>query len=120
MRGSLSLLLGLGVFYIFVEMGWGLVISAVVTTQGQAFIASLFWLMLESILSGQILPVENMPRTVQTAAQLMPSTHFSAITRYIMLRGSTLTDLWPQVIALAILGVVLYVLAASRLRKRMD
>jgi hypothetical protein len=51
-----------------------------------------------------------MPRTVQAAAQLMPSTHFSAITRSIMLRRSTLADLWPQVIALA----------ATRLRKRLD
>jgi ABC-2 type transport system permease protein len=118
LRGSLALLLMLGAFYICVEMGWGLVISAVVRTQGQAFIASLFWLLLESILSGQILPVENMPRAVQAAAQLMPSTHFSAITRHIMLRGSTLPDLWPQVIALAGLGLALYALAATRLQKR--
>ncbi len=120
LRGALSLLLILGAFYIFVEMGWGLVISAIVKTQGQAFLASLFWLLLESILSGQILPVENMPRTVQAVAQLMPSTHFSAITRSIMLRGSALADLWPQVIALVILGLVLYALAAARLRKRLD
>jgi ABC-2 type transport system permease protein len=118
LRGSLSLLLMLGAFYIFVEMGWGLVISAIVRTQGQAFIATLFWLLLESILSGQILPVENMPRAIQAAAQLMPSTHFSAITRGIMLRGSTLPDLWPQVIALAALGLALYALAATRLQKR--
>jgi len=42
LRGALSLLLILGAFYIFVEMGWGLVISAIVKTQGQAFLASLF------------------------------------------------------------------------------
>jgi len=118
LRGSLSLLLMLGAFYIFVEMGWGLVISAIVRTQGQAFIATLFWLLLESILSGQILPVENMPRAIQAAAQLMPSTHFSAITRGIMLRGSALPDLWPQVITLAALGLALYALAATRLQKR--
>jgi ABC-2 type transport system permease protein len=119
LRGSLSLLLMLGAFYIFVEMGWGLVISCVVRTQGQAFIATLFWLLLESILSGQILPVENMPRAAQAVAQLMPSTHFSVITRGIMLRGSLLTDLLPQVIALAVLGFALYTLAATSLRKRM-
>jgi ABC-2 type transport system permease protein len=118
LRGSLALLLMLGAFFIFVEMGWGLVISAIVRTQGQAFIATVFWLLLESILSGQILPVENMPRAVQAAAQLMPSTYFSAITRGIMLRGSALPDLWPQVIGLAVLGLALYVLAATRLQKR--
>jgi ABC-2 type transport system permease protein len=118
LQRSLALLLLLGVFYIFVEMGWGLVISTIVKTQGQAFIASLFWLLLESILSGQMLPVENMPRAAQAAAQLMPSTHFSSITRCIMLRGSTLSDLWPQAIALAALGLALYAPAASSLQKR--
>ena len=118
MRGSLALLLLLGAFYIFVEIGWGLFISALVRTQGQAFIATLFWLLLESILSGQILPVENMPQAVQAVAHLMPSKHFSTITRGIMLRGSNVTHLWPQVIALACLGIGLYALAAARLRKR--
>jgi ABC-2 type transport system permease protein len=118
LRGSLSLLLTLGAFYIFVETGWGLVISTVVRTQGQAFIATLFWLLLESILSGQVLPVENMPRVAQCVARLMPSTHFSAITRGIMLRGSLLPDLFPQVAALTVLGFALYTLAASSLRKR--
>jgi len=120
MRGPLVLLMLLAVFYIFVEMGWGLVISAVAKTQGQAFLAAFFWIMLESILGGQILPVENMPPVVQVVARMMPNTHFSAIVRSIMLRGSTLTDLWPHVVAMAVLGVLLYTLAALCLRKRLD
>ncbi|HEY72795.1 MAG: hypothetical protein B6I35_07335 [Anaerolineaceae bacterium 4572_32.2] len=120
LRGSLALLMVLGAFYVLVELGWGLVISAVVRTQGQAFLAAYFWLILESILSGQILPVENMPRAVQWAAQLVPNTHFTVIVRGIMLKGSSLADLWPRVAALGVVGVVLYVLAATRLRKRLD
>ena len=120
LRGSLALLMVLGAFYILVELGWGLVISAVVRTQGQAFLAAYFWLILESILSGQILPVENMPRAMQWAAQLVPNTHFTVIVRGIMLKGSGLADLWPRVAALAILGIVLYFLAAVHLQKRLD
>jgi ABC-2 type transport system permease protein len=119
-RGSLVLLLGLAVFYILVEMGWGLFVSAVVRTQGQALLAAFFWLMLESILSGQVLSVENMPAVVRAVAQLAPNTHFATIVRSIMLRGAGLTDLWPQVIALAVLGILLYTAAAIRLRKRLD
>jgi ABC-2 type transport system permease protein len=119
-RGSLVLLLGLTVFYIFVEMGWGLFVSAVVRTQGQALLAAFFWLMLESILSGQVLPVENMPTVVRTVAQLAPNTHFAVIVRSIMLRGAGLTDLWPQVTMLVGLGIILYGLAAVRLKKRLD
>jgi ABC-2 type transport system permease protein len=120
LRGSAALLMGLAAFYIVVEMGWGLVISALARTQGQAFIAAFFWLMLESILSGQIVPVENMPNTVQAFARLLPSTHFTAIARSIMLRGSGLADLWPSVLALAGMGGALYVLASVRLRGRLE
>jgi ABC-2 type transport system permease protein len=120
MRGSTALLAGLAAFYIFVEMGLGLVISAVARTQTQAFMSSFFWLMLESILSGQILPVENMPRAVQFVARMVPNTHFSTIVRSIMLRGSTLRELWTHVVILAVTGVVLYTLAATRLKKRLD
>ncbi|MBN1976985.1 MAG: ABC transporter permease [Anaerolineae bacterium] len=119
-RGSLALLMALTIFYIFVEMGWGLFVSAVVRTQGQALLAAFFWLMLESVLSGQILPVENMPAIVRMVAQLAPNTHFAVIVRHIMLRGSGLADLWPQVAALVGLGCILYALAAVRLRKRLD
>ena len=119
-RGSVALLMALTVFYIFVEMGWGLLVSAAVRTPGQALMAAFFWLMLESILSGQILPVDNMPAAVQVAAQLAPNTHFTIIVRSIMLRGAGLADLWPQVIALGVLGTLLYLAAAIRLRKRLD
>jgi ABC-2 type transport system permease protein len=119
-RGSVMLLLVLTVFYIFVEMGWGLFVSAVVKTQGQALLAAFFWLMLESILSGQILPVDNMPAAVQAVAQLAPNTHFATIVRSIMLRGAGLIELLPQVIALGVLGILLYLAAAIRLRKRLD
>jgi ABC-2 type transport system permease protein len=120
LRGSLLLLLFLAAFYVFVELGWGLVISAVARTQAQAFLAAFFWMMLESVLSGQVLPVENMPAAVQALARLMPNTHFTVIVRSIMLKSSTLADLWPQVTALGLLGVALYALAAGRLRKRLD
>jgi ABC-2 type transport system permease protein len=120
LQGSLALLSILAAFYILVEMGCGLVISAVARTQGQAFLAAMFWIILESILSGQVLPVENMPSAVQFAARLLPNTHFAVIVRGIMLRGSTLADLWPQITALAVLGVGLYLLATTRLRKRLD
>ncbi|NIO72229.1 MAG: ABC transporter permease [Anaerolineae bacterium] len=120
LRGSLALLMILTGYYIFVELGWGLLISVVARTQGQGFLGAAFFVILEVILSGQVLPVEYMPRAAQVVSLLMPNRHYTAIVRGIMLKGSTLGDLWPQVIALGILGIILYALAANRLRKRMD
>lgn len=120
LRGSVTLLLALTAYYIFVEMGWGLLVSAVARTQGQGFLGAFFVVILEIILSGQVLPVEYMPRAVQTLAWLAPNRHYTAIVRDIMLKGSALADLWPQVVALGALGVMLYSFAAVRLRKRLD
>jgi ABC-2 type transport system permease protein len=120
MRGSVTLLMGLTVFYIFVEMGLGLIISVIAQTQGQALLAAFFWSLLERILSGQILPVENMPRPAQVAAQLAPLTHFTAIVRKIMLKGSGLTDLGTELLALTLLGIGLYAIATRRLTKTVE
>jgi ABC-2 type transport system permease protein len=120
LRGSLPLLMTLTAFYIFVEMGWGLLISAVARTQGQGFLGAFFVTILEIILSGQVLPVEYMPRAVQMIALLAPNRHYNVIVREIMLKGTALPGLWPQVVALGVLGTALYAVAAARLRKRLD
>jgi ABC-2 type transport system permease protein len=120
MRGSVGLLLALTVFYIFVEMGWGLLISATARTQGQGFLGAFIVVILEVILSGQILPVEYMPRAAQGLANLMPNRHYTAIVRDIMLKGSTLADLWPHLLTLGVVGLVLYVLVVNRLQKRLE
>lgn len=120
LRGSLVLLMVLTGYYIFVELGWGLLISVIARTQGQGLLVAFFLVMLEVILSGQILPVEFMPRPVQVVSYLAPNKHYTAIVRAVMLKGVGLSDLWPQVIALGVLGIVLYTVAAFRLRKRLD
>jgi ABC-2 type transport system permease protein len=120
LRGSLALLMVLTGYYIFVELGWGLLISVSAKTQGQGLLVAFFLVVLEVILSGQILPVEFMPRPVQMVSYLAPNKHYTAIVRAVMLRGVGLSDLWPQVIALGVLGVVLYTVAAFRLQKRLE
>ena len=120
LRGSLALLLVLTGYYIFVEMGWGLLVSAVARTQGQGFLAAFLIAVSEIILSGQVLPVEYMPWAAQLISYLMPNRHYTAIVREIMLKGSSLADLWPQVVALGILGLVLYTLAAKRLARGLE
>jgi ABC-2 type transport system permease protein len=101
-------------------MGLGLLISTIAHTQGQALLTAFLWTMLEAILSGQILPVENMPQTMQWLAQATPATHFTDIIRGVMLRGDAIGALWPQVGALTLIGMALYGFAATRLKKRLD
>ena len=120
MRGSLPLLLALTALYIFVEMGWGLLISATARTQGQGFLGAFIIVILEVIFSGQVLPVEYMPPVAQWLANVMPNQHYTAIVRNIMLKGTMLPDLWFHVTALIVVGLILYLLAVNRLQKRME
>jgi ABC-2 type transport system permease protein len=53
-------------------------------------------------------------------AQLAPLTHFTAIVRGIMIKGSGVSDLVPQLLALAALGTGLYAIATRRLKKRLE
>jgi ABC-2 type transport system permease protein len=107
-------------YYIFVEMGWGLLISVVTRTQGQAFLGAFFLVILNLILSGHILPVENMPPAVQMVSHMVANKHYNVIMQSIMLKGATLANLWPQIAMLAMLGVALYTLAAVSLRKQLE
>jgi ABC-2 type transport system permease protein len=120
LRGSLALLMILTGYYILAEMGWGLLVSTIAKTQGQSLLGGYIVGIVEVILSGRVLPVGYMPRAAQVLSLLMPSRHYTTIVRGIMLKSSTLGDLWPQVAILGVLGVLLYALAAKRLRKGLD
>jgi ABC-2 type transport system permease protein len=119
-QGSLTLLMGLTAYYVLVEMGWGLLISTIARTQGQSLMGAFVLSVVEIILSGRVLPVAYMPRITQAVSLVMPNRHYTAILRGIMLKDYALTDLWPQLVSLAVLGIVLYAVAALRLQKRLE
>lgn len=119
-RGSLTLLMGLTAYYVLVEMGWGLLISTIAQTQGQSLMGAFILCVVEIILSGRALPVAYMPRITQVVSLVMPNRHYTPILRGVMLKDYALTDLWPQLVSLAVLGVVLYAVAAFRLQKRLE
>jgi ABC-2 type transport system permease protein len=119
-QGSLALLMGLTAYYILVEMGWGLLISTVARTQGQSLMGAYILCVVEIILSGRVLPVVYMPWITQAVSLAMPNRHYTTILRGIMFKDYALTDLWPQLASLAVLGIVLYTVAAFRLQKRLD
>lgn len=107
MRGSLLLLLVLALGYILVELGKGLVISVVSRTQHQAFLLVFLIGFIDLMFTGYAIPVESMPTAMRMFANLVPSQHWLAIFRAVMLKGVGLEVLWPHVLALAGLGLVI-------------
>jgi ABC-2 type transport system permease protein len=118
-KGSLALLLLFSLCYILSTLGLGIFISTIVRTQEQSMIITFLIVLTMNILSGIIFPISNMPQAVQYLTYLMPIRYFAIIVRGILLRGIGIEILWPQALALILLGVLTLTLSISRLRKKM-
>jgi ABC-2 type transport system permease protein len=121
LRGSLLLLVFLTLLFLLNTLGFGLLVSTLVNTQQQAMMFSAFVLMVPMIyLSGLIFPVENMPEAFQAASRLIPVRYYAVILRGVFLKGSGLSVLWPEALALLVIGTTVLTLAALRFRKSLD
>jgi len=119
-HGSLLLLLILAIGYLLVELGKGLVLSVISKTQHQAFLLVLLVGMVDFMFTGYAAPVESMPQVLQIFANIIPAHHWLTILRGILLKGAGLDVLWPNVLALAILGILIGTFSLHFVRKALD
>lgn len=69
------------------------------------------------ILSGSISPRESMPEVVQNIMLLAPTTHFVSLSQAILYRGAGLSMVWPQLAAIAAIGLGFFLLALALFRR---
>jgi ABC-2 type transport system permease protein len=119
-HGSLLYLLANAVLFLLTSLGAGLFISTISQTQQQAMMSSFFFAMPCFMLSGFAFPISNMPAVVQYLTYLNPLRYFVEIVRGIFLKGTGISVLWPQTVALAVYGVTVMTLSALRFHKRLD
>jgi ABC-2 type transport system permease protein len=100
-RGSMAALLPAAVIYIVAGLSFGLIISTISKSQQEAFMTMFLFLLPAIILSGFFYPISSMPIGFQWLTLLNPARHFLEIVRAIFLKGSGITELWPQYLALA-------------------
>lgn len=117
MRGSFLLLFTGSLFFVFAALGLGLIISAVSNTQQEAFMSMFFFFFPILILGGFMFPVANMPEFFQWLSLLDPLRYYLEFVRGIFLKGAGLAALWPQLLALAVMGPGLLALAVTRFHK---
>lgn len=119
MRGSLTLLIGLGVLYVVCTVAIGLLISTLVRTQLAAMLVALIVTLMPSFLfSGFIYPIFTMPDVYQAYSAQIPTMYFMNISRGVVMRGAGLGDLWREAAVLVVYTVVVVALAAWRFKKR--
>jgi ABC-2 type transport system permease protein len=119
-KGSLGLLLGLAALFLLTSLGIGIFISSVSNTQQEAMLLS-FLIMFPSVfLAGFFFPIEAMPRWLQIVTYIIPLRYMLVVIRGIILKGVGLEILSEQVLALAIFGVAIMLLASARFRKKLE
>jgi ABC-2 type transport system permease protein len=121
MVGSLPLLFALSGLFILTTLGLGLFISTVARSQQQAMmIAQFFFFMPFMFLSGFAIPIANMPKVIQYATYVIPLRYFLEIVRGIFLKGIGLAELWPEAVALLVIGTAILSVSVVRFRKTLE
>ena len=101
----------------FASLGLGLLISTVVDSERQAVQLSMLVLLASVFFSGFVLPLDQFTTPLRIFAYTLPVTHGIQLLQDLMLRGSTNQE-W-EVLALAVIGVVLFGLTSITLRRNM-
>jgi ABC-2 type transport system permease protein len=120
LKGSVLLLFAATLLYLLSTLGIGLFISTISATQQQAMMTTFFFILPFFMLSGFVFPISNMPEIVQWMTWLNPLNYMLIIIRGIFLKGVGFSVLWPQLLALTILGIAVFFGAVSRFKKRID
>jgi ABC-2 type transport system permease protein len=119
-RGQIPVLFTGAILFLLCMLGVGLLISTVSATQQQAMVTSFFFVMPAVTFSGFGFPISTMPQWLQYLTYASPLRYFLVVLRGTYLKGVGWDILWPQMLAMAALGVGLLGTAVLRFRKAID
>src|SRR3984885_7204747 len=120
MIGSVTLLALALAVYIIANLAVGYTFSTLAQNQLQAMQMTMFFLLPAILLSGFAFPFEGMPLWAQYIGEVLPATHFLRIVRGIMLKGNTMTEIWPDLWPLILFLFVSTSLPLLRFRRTLD
>jgi ABC-2 type transport system permease protein len=119
-RGHVAVLALGAVLFLLCMLGVGLLISTVSATQQQAMVTAFFIIMPTITFSGFGFPISTMPHWMQVMSYAIPLRYFLIVIRGTYLKGVGMGILWPQMAAMAGLGVALLTAAILRFHKALD
>ncbi len=118
-RGSFVLLVGSTCVYLLTTLGAGLFISTISETQQEASMSMFLFLLPVNLLSGFMFPITSMPQAIQYLTLLNPLRYYLEILRDIFLKGTGIGILWPQILALLVIGTSVLTMSALRFKKKL-
>ena len=120
LNGSLLLYaVGLAVF-LFAVSSLGIMIATLAPTMAQFGMLVLPVYIVINLFAGGSSPRVNMPQVAQDISEYWPLTQFMKFAQNILFRGAGLEIVWPQMLAMLLLGLLLLGLALLRFRKMLE
>jgi ABC-2 type transport system permease protein len=116
LAGSLTLFLVGAALNLFATTSMGIYMATLTRSMPQFGLLLMLVLMPLQILSGGVTPRESMPLAVQYVMTAAPNTHFITLSQAVLFRGAGLAVVWPQLVALAVIGTALFLYALRSFR----
>ena len=116
-EGSVALFLAGAALHLFATTSLGIFMATLARSMPQFGMLAVLILLPLQLLSGNATPRESMPQFIQIVMQAAPTTHFVSLSQAILFRGAGLSVVWPQFLALAVIGAVLFAFSLNRFRR---
>src|SRR5436190_17105818 len=116
-KGSIALLYLFAAVYLVALLGFGLLISTFSNSQLQAMFVAFFFIMIFMLMSGFFTSIDSMPGWARQFSNLTPVTHFIAVVRLIVLKGSGFREVETELLYLAGFAILLNSCAILNYRK---
>jgi len=116
-EGSRGLFLLATALHLFAATSMGIFMATYARSMPQFGLLLILVLLPLQMLSGGMTPRESMPVAVQDVMLAAPTTYFVQLAQAILFRGAGISVIWPQLLALAALGAVFFLVALRRFRR---
>ena len=106
--GSRVLLLFGTTVYLFAAAAIGIFLGTIARTMAQLSLLLMMAIIMTTMLSGGMTPIESQPEIVQRITWFLPSRHYISFAQAVVFRGAGLDIVWPEFITIASLGLIFF------------
>lgn len=117
LSGSMGLFLGVTALYLFASTALGIFLATLARSTPQFGLLAIPVIIPMLLLSGGSTPLDSMPQWLQWVMQGSPSTHFVSLGAAILFRDAGWAVVWPDILALGLIGLVFFSVALARFRR---
>ncbi|AWN75541.1 ABC transporter permease [Legionella anisa] len=119
-EGSILLLYIAAAPFLIANLMVGMIFSTLARLPMQAMQLSVFFQLPSMFLSGYIFSFYGMPTWAQFLGYCLPMTYFTRITRGILLKGNTFSQIVPNILPILLIAFILIILTGKIFRTKLD